>query len=147
MSEENAQRLLSIDSNGGGGRMDDFVTEKQFSKFESQVNRNFDLVNQRIEDVSTKSDRHYEDLNKKIDSFKDSVDKRFTNMDNRFNSMDTKFTTIDNKFNSIDTKLTTIDNKFISLENRMDQGQKMEKIYFMVFSGFFVAVLTTLFFK
>ncbi len=59
--------------------------------------------------------------NKRIDDFRNDVNRRFGAVDKQFEAVDRRFETIDRRFETIDKRFDAIDRRFDAIDRRFDE--------------------------
>ena len=58
---------------------------------------------------------------KRIDDFRNDVNRRFGAVDKQFEAVDRRFETIDRRFDAVDRRFETIDKRFDAVDRRFDE--------------------------
>ena len=59
--------------------------------------------------------------NKRIDDFRNDVNRRFEAVDKRFEAVDKRFETVDKRFEAIDRRFDAIDRRFDAIDRRFEE--------------------------
>ena len=65
------------------------------------MNRQFDLMNSRVDEVRMDMNRHFEQVERRFDQ----VERRFEQVDRRFEQVESRFQQVDNRFQAFDVKV------------------------------------------
>jgi hypothetical protein len=89
--------------------------DKRFEEMQTQMDRRFEAMDKRFEEMQTQMDKRFEAMDKRFEEMQTQMDRRFEAMDKRFEEMQTQ---MDRRFEEMQTQM---DRRFENVFKRFDQ--------------------------
>ncbi|MEM2473859.1 MAG: hypothetical protein QXX00_04555 [Candidatus Bathyarchaeia archaeon] len=99
---------------------DRFATKEDIKMLLEFMEKRFNAIDKRFEELKSYSDKRFEDMNKRFEELRSYSDKRFEDINKRFEDINRRFEDVNRRFEDMNTRFEDMNKRFEDMNKRFE---------------------------